>query len=78
VINNLYINVDSQNQFLADKNLQVTVADMFAAGSDTTANVLNWTILYLTANPDVQEKLHQEIITVIGTKRSPTLSDRPK
>jgi len=51
---------------------------MFAAGSDTTANVLNWTILYLTANPDVQEKLHQEIAKVIGKRRSPTLSDRPK
>jgi len=51
---------------------------MIVAGSDTTASVVNWTILYLIANPNVQEKLHEEIATVIGTKRSPTLSDRSK
>jgi len=61
-----------------DKNLSATVADIFIAGSETTSTTLNWAILYLIANPDIQEKLHKEIISVIGAERSPSLSDRPK
>jgi len=48
------------------------------AGSETTSSTLNWALLYLTMHPDVQEKVHQEIVSVLGMKRSPNLSDRPK
>ena len=35
--------------------------DLISAGSETVATTLNWIILYLTINPDVQEKCYQEI-----------------
>ena len=35
--------------------------DLISAGSETVATTLNWIILYLTINPDLQEKCYQEI-----------------
>jgi len=66
------------NNFFADTNLHAVIEDVLTAGSETTSTTLNWTILYLTANPNVQEKLYQEIISVLGTTESPKLSDRSK
>jgi len=62
----------------SDTNLHVTLLDLFAAGSDTTTKVLTWTVLYLTAHEDMQEKLYQEIVKAAGTDKSPQLADRKK
>jgi len=62
----------------ADTNLLVTLKDIFGAATGTTTHALNWAVLYLTINQDVQEKLVEEIERVIGKSRSPELSDTPK
>ena len=38
----------------------------FFAGYDTTANALCWLIHSLACNPEIQEKVHQEIVEVVG------------
>jgi len=52
--------------------------DLFAAGSETSAMVLTWTVLYLTVHQDKQEKLYNEIVKAVGTERRPQLADRQK
>jgi len=32
----------------------MTTADLFLAGTDTTATTIRWGIIYMTQNPDVQ------------------------
>jgi len=32
----------------------MSIADLFFAGTDTTATTIRWGIIYLTQNPDVQ------------------------
>ena len=32
------------------QNLEITFMDLFVAGSETTANTINWTLYYLSAN----------------------------
>ena len=44
-------------------------------GADTTTTSLLWTLLYLTAWPEKQKKLHEEIDKVIG-EREPQASDK--
>lgn len=48
-----------------DDQLLITMLDIFQAGLETTSNTLSWTILFLILNPDVQERLFEEISRVI-------------
>ena len=44
----------------------------FIAGYDTTANALCWLIYCLACNPEIQEKVYDEIQEVIGNNVSRT------
>lgn len=50
--------------------------NLFGAGSETTSQTIVWTLLYLIKYPNVQETLFQEIKSVIGLSRLPSLEDR--
>jgi cytochrome P450 len=45
-------------------------------GSDTTSNTLEFALLAMIRNPEVQAKVQEEIDSVIGQTRLPTLADR--
>ncbi|KAM8920905.1 cytochrome P450 2C20-like [Pelodytes ibericus] len=57
-------------------NLVVTVFELFVAGTETTTNTLQFFLLVMIKYPQVQDRIQQEIDTVIGTHRLPELSDR--
>lgn len=48
---------------------------MIEAGSETTAQVLNNTIVGLLSNPDAVKACHEELDRVIGDDRTPTFED---
>ncbi|KAI9565465.1 hypothetical protein GHT06_009257 [Daphnia sinensis] len=51
------------------------VIDMLMAGVDTSANTSAFLLYYLARNPEKQEKLREEILSVVGPKgSSPTAS----
>jgi len=54
------------------------MADFFLAGSDTTTTTLDWAILYLIRNQDIQAKLRDEIEGVTGKSRLPSLTDKTR
>ncbi|XP_078621675.1 cytochrome P450 2C3-like [Branchiostoma floridae x Branchiostoma japonicum] len=60
---------------LTEENVMYMAQDLFLGGTDTTANTLTWSLLYMTLNPDVQNKVHEELDAVVG-KSLPTLSHR--
>lgn len=41
---------------------------MFLAGSETTASTLDWAFLFMSENPDIQDKCHREIDAKVGAK----------
>lgn len=47
------------------------------AGSETTSNTIEFAILYLMQNPEVQRRVQEEIDRVVGPDRTPTISDKP-
>ncbi|XP_005090890.1 cytochrome P450 20A1 [Aplysia californica] len=64
-------------QLLVDVILQSTtdedvatsdVITYFVAAFHTTANVLTWVMYFLATHPDIQSKLHSEIVQVLGQK----------
>ena len=57
-------------------NLQNIIFDLFIAGSETTSTTLNWGMLYMVLNPDIQSKVREELDRVTGRSRMPTAADR--
>eukprot|EP00057_Strongylocentrotus_purpuratus_P001590 XP_001200014.2 PREDICTED: cytochrome P450 2J2-like [Strongylocentrotus purpuratus] len=53
------------------------VLDFFTAGTDTTAVVTSWALLFLSVHSDVQRKVQNELDAVVGRGRQPDTSDRP-
>ncbi|XP_066286927.1 cytochrome P450 2U1-like [Branchiostoma lanceolatum] len=60
---------------LTDENVLFMAQDLFFAGTDTTTNTLLWSLLYMTLNPDIQNKVQEELDAVVG-EGLPTLSHR--
>jgi cytochrome P450 len=74
------------NGKMSDKQVRDEVMTIFIAGHETTANALTWAFYLLSQYPDVEQKLHDEIDSVLGAangtnhngRRIPTPDDIPK
>ncbi|XP_078679586.1 cytochrome P450 2D6-like [Branchiostoma floridae x Branchiostoma belcheri] len=60
---------------LTEENVMYMALDLFFAGIETTTNTLLWGLLYMLLNPDIQNKVQQELDAVVG-EGLPTLSHR--
>lgn len=52
--------------------------DLFSAGAESVANSLDYALLYMILNPQIQKKVQEELDTVVGRSRRPTLDDKPR
>ncbi|PAA76997.1 hypothetical protein BOX15_Mlig006070g2, partial [Macrostomum lignano] len=64
-------------EFYGDKKLQVSIADLFMAGTDTTSNSLRWAALHLAKDQQMQDRLFKHVRDCLGG-RPPTMSDRSR
>ncbi|XP_078578610.1 cytochrome P450 2U1-like [Branchiostoma floridae x Branchiostoma japonicum] len=60
---------------LTEEHIMYIAQELFFAATDTTANTLLWSLLYMTLNPDIQNKVHEELDAVVG-ESLPALSHR--
>ena len=56
--------------------LQSRLIPQFIAGTEPTASVLSFGLLYMVREPEVQDRVRAEIHDVLGTTRFPESSDR--
>lgn len=69
--------VEGDGTGMSDEQLRDEVMTLFIAGHETTANALAWTWFLLSQYPEVEEKLYQELTTVLAG-RTPTPEDLPR
>ncbi|CAN7129216.1 cytochrome P450 98A8-like [Brassica rapa] len=63
---------------LSEETVHGLIWNMFTAGSDTTAVVLEWAMAEMIRCPNVQRKAQQELDAVVGSERLMTEADIPK
>ncbi|KAJ0682026.1 putative cytochrome P450 [Helianthus annuus] len=51
---------------LGEKELVTLVSEVINAGTDTSATTVEWALLHLVMNQDIQEKLYKEIVEKVG------------
>jgi cytochrome P450 len=68
---------DDEGVGMTDRQLHDEIMTLFLAGHETTANVLSWTWLLLGQNPEVEQKLIEELDRVLKGK-IPTPADLPR
>ncbi|XP_028329698.1 vitamin D 25-hydroxylase [Gouania willdenowi] len=60
------------------ENLIYSVGELIIAGTETTTNTLRWAMLYMALYPNIQERVHREIDSVLENGRTATLEDKLK
>lgn len=74
-------NHESNSGFYGDwgyTNSVASVSEIFIGGVGSTFGTLCWSLYYLAFNSNVQNKLMEEIESVIGYERDPSLEDKPR
>nr|XP_056701795.1 cytochrome P450 2G1-like [Euleptes europaea] len=61
-----------------EKNLTVTVLNLFFAGTESVSTTMQYGLLLLLRYPEIEAKIQAEIDQVIGRHRSPSMEDRTK
>lgn len=67
---------ENSNIQMSDEKIVTIVNDLFGAGFDTVSTCLSWSLMYMVAYPEIQDKLHQEIQDAVGQNRFPRISDK--
>ncbi|PIO63445.1 unspecific monooxygenase, partial [Teladorsagia circumcincta] len=62
------------NPLLSYDNLINVCSDLFLAGMETTATTLRWGSLILAKHSDIQEKIRNEILSVVDKNEKPSMS----
>ena len=76
LIRNLSLNTLFKFLIVLDKQLTMSVLNLFAAGTETTTTTLLWSLIYMIENPEVQRKVHEEIDANIGRDRPIRIGDK--
>ncbi|PAA47032.1 hypothetical protein BOX15_Mlig001422g2 [Macrostomum lignano] len=50
--------------------------EFYLAGTDTTARSMEWLLLYMAFYPEVQDRVQNELDSVVGQSRRPRMQDR--
>ncbi|XP_069500543.1 cytochrome P450 2F2-like [Ambystoma mexicanum] len=67
---------DNPSSFFNWKSLAMSSITLTFAGTESVSTTLRFCFLYLMKNPDVQEKVHEEIDRVIGDRQNPSYHHR--
>lgn len=61
-----------------DMQLVMVILDLFIAGTHTTSNTIDLALMMMLVRPDIQQRIHDEIDSVLGKETYPTLNDKSK
>ncbi|XP_035694363.1 cytochrome P450 2C15-like [Branchiostoma floridae] len=69
---------DQGTSSFTEEQLVYTVFDLFVGGTESTSDALRWASLLMMVNPDIQQKVQEEIDSVLGPDQPPSMAHRPQ
>ncbi|XP_066294391.1 cytochrome P450 2U1-like [Branchiostoma lanceolatum] len=73
----LELQIQEKSDCFSEENIVWIIQNLFVAGMETTANTLQWGLLYMVLCPEEQQKVQAELDSVLGTDHDvPTLAHR--
>ena len=78
MIKKVHTTADVKSAFYKDAGYAAIInlfSDLFVTGAETTATTLSWLMFLMILHPEVQDKVHQELDTILGAKDYASLSD---
>ncbi|XP_046570784.1 cytochrome P450 2D20-like isoform X1 [Haliotis rubra] len=79
VVRRMLFFAQNKNEYefdISENTAKEVFTNLILAGTDTTSTSLTCLLLFLLHHPDVQTKLHAELMEVVGSTRLPSLSDK--
>eukprot|EP00268_Persea_americana_P035322 TRINITY_DN3485_c0_g1_i1.p1 TRINITY_DN3485_c0_g1~~TRINITY_DN3485_c0_g1_i1.p1 ORF type:complete len:518 (-),score=25.53 TRINITY_DN3485_c0_g1_i1:572-2125(-) len=64
------LQIDGRKSSPSDLELVTLCSEFLNGGTDTTATAIEWAIVHLIEDPDLQEKLYKDIVTVTGERNA--------
>ncbi|KAI4464328.1 cytochrome p450 family 4 [Holotrichia oblita] len=74
----MLLEASEDGKVLSDADIREEVDTFVFEGHDTTTSSISWTLLLLGNNPEIQEKLYQEIKEVLQDKSIPSFNNLPE
>ncbi|KAK3557469.1 hypothetical protein QTP70_027928, partial [Hemibagrus guttatus] len=71
----MYLTYLLSSNKLSLEEVYITIAELLLGGVDTTSNTMSWTLYHLARDPEVQNCLYQEVMSVCPDRRLPTTED---
>ncbi|XP_077241225.1 cytochrome P450 77A2-like [Tasmannia lanceolata] len=63
------LKIEGRKSAPTDPELVTLCSEFINGGTDTTATAIEWAMARLIENPEIQAKLYQDIVTVVGNKK---------
>ncbi|KAF3842817.1 hypothetical protein F7725_001666 [Dissostichus mawsoni] len=70
-----YLTYLLSNTQMSTKDVYGSITELLLAGMDTTSNTLTWTFYLLSRNPHTQDRLYEEVSTMVPAKRIPSAAE---
>ncbi|CAN9497980.1 unnamed protein product [Ophioblennius macclurei] len=70
-----YLTYLLSNTQMSTKDIYGSIAELLLAGVDTTSNTLSWALYELSKNPQIQDKLYEEVSTLGPLDRVPSAAE---
>lgn len=77
-VEGMYLTYLLSSNKLSLGEVYISLTELLLGGVDTTSNTLSWTLYHLARDPEVQKRLHNEIVSVCPNKKVPNTEDLTK